>query len=244
MCLRFNPKYDFDSYITGESNLAAYKIVLAIAGSPAKAFNPLYLYGPTGVGKTHLFHCIGNYVAEMHPGTNISFLSCELVTEVLIAELRNSGDNESFANLFQSTDILMIEDIQFLYGKHRAQEVLSYVFKTLIAAGKQIVLSSSCPPHKLPALDFKKIPNPTIIRIKNFDKKTRLSFLKNKVREKQVVICDDLLTSIADKFNCAFELEGIINRIRAITTLKNLPVTPAVVDEAVRPIVKVRRKNQ
>ena len=231
---KLNSKYTFESFVVGQCNLAAFEAARSIVFLPTHKYNPVYIHGPTGVGKTHLLHAAGNYLASLHANMNVALISCELFAGLLVEEIRDRDIN-TFIDLFYAVDFLMVDDLHYLDGKDRTQEEVSYAIKSFIASGKQVLLSSDCPPQALASLGMGSFKKGISVLVKELDFETRLGILKKKVEEKQYTLSDDMLSLIAGKCGGgAFELEGILNRLIAISSMERRPFTLEVINETVR----------
>lgn len=241
-CL-LNPRYTFESFVTGPCNEAAVQVAKEIAKAPAAKYNPVYIYGPTGIGKTHLLHAIANYLVLNQPSINILFATSEVIQESLLEEIRNR-DKYDFINQFKSIDVIFIDDLHYFYQKRRTQEELLYAFKSFIKSYKQLVFTASYPPAMLSELKLKTFEKSKLVAINELHMDTKLAILRNKAKEKQFLLSDDILFVLANKYiNDAFELEGILNRLVAITSLNNAPITPEVLEMACKPILKDRLES-
>lgn len=235
---QFNPKYTFDSYAPGEFNRSAFQNFKSIVESPTRIINPVYMHGPTGVGKTHLLHAVGNYLLNKSKNINIRYKPCDIFTKLMVHEF-TYRDLNSFFEVFHDVDYILVDDVQHLHLLVLTQEVFLEAIKAFVTADKQIILTSNCPPQLLPNLKFTTFSNGAIIQIQELDMNAKLSILRHKVRENRVFISDELLTLIAEK-SCSggFELEGIQTRLIALAALKGVPITSEIITEAINPFVK------
>lgn len=231
----FNPRYTFDKFIIGNSNNFAYAASLAVAEQPAEAYNPLFIYGGVGLGKTHLMHAIGHYIAETKPNLNILYITCETFHNDLL-EAIGQKTQAQFRNRYRNVDVLMIDDIQFLAGKEFAQEEMFHTFNALHGAAKQIVISSDRPPKEIPTLEDRlrtRFEWGLLVDIKPPDLETRYAILKNKADMDHYDVKPDVLMFIAENVRSNIrELEGCLNRVMAYANLKKLPASVELTREA------------
>ena len=227
-----NPKYKFDTFVVGSNNKFAHSACLAVAESPGDAYNPLYIYGGAGLGKTHLMHSIGHFVLEQNPDMKVIYVTSESFTNEVIESIR-SGNAAAMTKLrdkYRTVDVLMIDDIQFIIGKESTQEEFFHTFNVLHAAGKQIVLSSDKPPKEMETLDERfrsRFEWGLIADIQPPDYETRMAILKNKVEMNGYKnISDNILEYIANNvtYNVR-ELEGALNKISVYAELGNVTIT-------------------
>lgn len=240
-----NPKYTFDSFVVGENNSFAHAAALAVSESPGVAYNPLFLYGGVGLGKTHLMHAIGNEILRQNKDFNVLYVTSEKFTNHLIASIKE-GKMESFRNTYRNIDVLLIDDIQFLAGKERNQEEFFHTFNTLHEAGKQIILSSDRPPRDIQPLEDRlrtRFEWGLIADISNPDYETRMAILQKKAQLDGLIIDNDILSNIATKIDTNIrELEGVLNKLVAKSTLKNQPFSIALSEEAIADVVSNKNR--
>jgi len=221
-----NPHYTFATFVVGKGNELAKAACQAVAEKPGLVYNPLFLYGGVGLGKTHLMQAIGNYIFEHNKNKKIIYLPCEKFTNEFIHSV-TSGKINSFKDTYRSVDILLIDDIQFLAGKEGTQEEFFHTFNALHQANKQIVLSSDRPPKAIPALEQRLVSRfewGMIADIASPDLETRLAILEIKCREKKINLNHEVLNYIATSIHSNVrELEGALNKIIAFAQLKNTP---------------------
>jgi len=235
------PDYSFDTFVVGDNNRFAHAAALAVAESPATAYNPLYIYGGVGLGKTHLLHAIGNEVLKNHKDFKILYVTSEKFTNDFINSLKdNNMDN--FRNRYRNIDVLLIDDIQFIAGKDRLQEEFFHTFNTLRESGKQIVLSSDKPPRDIPLLEDRlksRFEWGILADVAMADYEVRLAILRKKADEKHAIIDDDILKNIAAKIDSNIrELEGVFNKIVAQSSLTHTPVTFEMAEKAINDIIR------
>jgi chromosomal replication initiator protein len=223
-----NPRYIFDRFIVGKSNQLAHAACRAVAERPAAAYNPLFLYGGVGLGKTHLLHAIGHDVMRRYPGIKVLYLSSEKFTNDLINAIRDQR-NENFRSMYRSADVLLIDDIQFIAGKESTQEEFFHTFNALHGANKQIVLSSDRPPKAILTLDERlrsRFEWSMVADIQPPDLETRIAILRGKAEALAVPVPMDVIDFIARKVQSNIrELEGALNRIVAYAQLNSAPLT-------------------
>ena len=243
--LTLNPRYTFDTFVVGKSNNFAHAACLAVVEAPGKAYNPLFLYGGVGLGKTHLMHAIGHAVKEANPSARIVYVTSEMFTNVLIEALR-AGKNVEFRQRYRNVDLLMIDDIQFIAGKQAVQEEFFNTFNTLHNAGKQIVISSDRPPKEIKALEERlssRFEWGLVADIQVPDLETRTAILRNRAHNEHVEIDDEIINFIAENIvDNIRKLEGSLNRVVAYARLKRLPVTMALAREAMKEILPEKKE--
>jgi chromosomal replication initiator protein len=222
---QFNPKYTFDSFVMGSSNRFAASAALAVAEAPSRAYNPLYIYGGVGLGKTHLLQAIGHYVQQHFPHLKVKYVSTEQFTNDFINSIGNRDNKriDGFRRQYRTNDILLLDDIQFLSGKEGTQEEFFHTFNTLQQAGKQIVLSSDRPPKDIATLEERlrsRFEMGLITDIQPPELETRVAILKQKIATENLVVPDDVVAFIADRVSSNIrELEGSLIRIVAFSSL-------------------------
>lgn len=229
-----NPRYNFDNFVVGNNNKHAYAASLAVADAPSLAYNPLFIYGGSGLGKTHLMHAIGHYILEHYPEKNVLYVSSEMFTNELIKSLEDNKKTRmrAFKNKYRNLDVLLIDDIQFIEGKEATQEEFFHTFNALYDMNKQIIISSDRAPNKLTKLDDRltsRFQWNLTVDIQPPDFETRVAILKKKAEEENVIIDDEVMeviTLIAEKikFNIR-ELEGAFTRITSFSTIMNEKIT-------------------
>ena len=235
-----NPKYTFDSFVIGDNNRFAAAAALAVAEAPGKAYNPLFLYGGVGLGKTHLMHAIANEILKRNKNLNILYVSAEKFTNHFINAIKDNK-NEMFRNKYRNIDVLLIDDIQFIAGKERIQEEFFHTFNTLHESGRQVIISSDRPPKDIQPLEERlrtRFEWGLIADVSSPDYETRMAILKKKAQLEHIIIEDDILSNIATKIESNIrELEGTLNKLIAMSTLENKPITIALSDKAIADVV-------
>lgn len=230
-------KYTFDNFVVGNSNRFAQAASLAVAEAPAYAYNPLFLYGGVGLGKTHLMHAIGNYIHENNPDSKIAFLSAETFTYELINSIKDNT-NQEFRNKYRNIDLLLVDDIQFIAGKTTTEEEFFHTFNTLHESGKQIVLTSDRPPKEIKTLEERlrsRFEWGLMCEIQPPDYETRIAILKKKAQSDNISVSDEIIEFIAQKIKSNIrELEGVFNRVIAYRGLINKEITIDVAMDALK----------
>ncbi|MFD4482850.1 chromosomal replication initiator protein DnaA [Streptomyces sp. NPDC058471] len=224
---RLNPKYLFDTFVIGASNRFAHAAAVAVAEAPAKAYNPLFIYGESGLGKTHLLHAIGHYARSLYPGTRVRYVSSEEFTNEFINSIRD-GKGDTFRKRYREMDILLVDDIQFLASKESTQEEFFHTFNTLHNANKQIVLSSDRPPKQLVTLEDRlrnRFEWGLITDVQPPELETRIAILRKKAVQEQLNAPPEVLEFIASRISRNIrELEGALIRVTAFASLNRQPV--------------------
>jgi len=236
-----NPKYTFDNFVVGNNNRFAHAAALAVAEAPSSMYNPLFIYGGVGLGKTHLMQAIGNEILKRDSSRKVLYVTSEAFTNELVNAIKDANyKNELFRNKYRNIDILLIDDIQFFAGKNTAQEEFFHTFNTLHQNGKQIILSSDKPPRDIALLEDRlksRFEWGLIADISMPDYEMRLAILRKKTQQEGILIEDDILSLIATKIDSNIrELEGVLNKILAYTSLTHSPITIEVVEKAINDV--------
>ncbi len=235
-----NDKYIFDTFVIGSGNRFAHAASLAVAEAPAKAYNPLFIYGGVGLGKTHLMHAIGHYVLEHNPSAKVVYLSSEKFTNEFINSIRDNKA-ENFRNKYRNVDVLLIDDIQFLAGKEQTQEEFFHTFNTLHEESKQIVISSDRPPKEIPTLEDRlrsRFEWGLITDITPPDLETRIAILRKKAKAEGLDIPNEVMLYIANQIDSNIrELEGALIRVVAYSSLINKDINADLAAEALKNII-------
>lgn len=234
-----NPKYVFDSFVVGNSNRMAHAASLAVAESPAQAYNPLFLYGNSGLGKTHLMHSIGHFILDRNPQAKVLYVPSETFTNELINSIQNNK-NEEFRNKYRNIDVLMIDDIQFISKKEGTQEEFFHTFNALYESNKQIIISSDRPPKEIKTLEDRlrsRFEWGLIADVQPPDYETRIAILKKKAERDNLTVPDDVMAYIAKNIASNIrELEGALTRIVAFATLTNQDISIALAENSLKDI--------
>ncbi|MCR4568721.1 MAG: chromosomal replication initiator protein DnaA [Pseudobutyrivibrio sp.] len=227
-----NPKFTFENFVVGRNNRFAQTAALAVAESPGEFYNPLYIYGGPGLGKTHLMQAIGNYIANQNPNTHILYVTSEEFTNEVIENMRtnnNATAMQRFRDKYRTVDVLMVDDIQFIIGKEATQEEFFHTFNALHAMGKQIVISSDKPPKDMETLDdrFKsRFDMGLMADIGYPDYETRMAILNKKIEEKNFNLEESIRKYIAENIQSNIrEIEGALNKLIAFSRLEKIDIT-------------------
>lgn len=236
-----NTKNTFDTFVIGSGNRFAHAASLAVAEAPAKAYNPLFIYGGVGLGKTHLMHAIGHYVLEHNPSAKVVYLSSEKFTNEFINSIRDNK-TEEFRNKYRKVDVLLIDDIQFLAGKESTQEEFFHTFNTLHEESKQIVISSDRQPKEIPTLEDRlrsRFEWGLITDIAPPDLETRIAILRKKAIADKLTVPNEVMLYIANQIDSNIrELEGALTRVVAYSSLVGETITPDVAARALKSIIQ------
>jgi chromosomal replication initiator protein DnaA len=238
-----NPKYKFDTFVVGNYNKMAHAASLAVAESPGEAYNPLYIYGGAGLGKTHLMHAIGHFILEHNENMKVLYVTSEDFTNEVIKSVRsgNASDINKLREKYRTVDVLMVDDVQFIIGKESTQEEFFNTFNALHSLGKQIVLSSDKPPKQLATLDERLISRfgmGIITDIKVPDYETKMAILMKNAESCDIYISKEIIEYIANNINSNIrELEGAFNKIVAYSKLNNVEMDLPKAEEALRDVI-------
>ena len=235
-----NRRYTFDTFIIGSSNRFAHAAALAISEAPARAYNPLFIWGESGLGKTHLLHAAGNYAQRLFPGMRVKYVSTEEFTNDFINSLRDDR-RVAFKRSYREIDVLLVDDIQFIEGKEGIQEEFFHTFNTLHTANKQIVISSDRPPKQLATLEDRlrtRFEWGLITDVQPPELETRIAILRKKAQMERLDVPDDVLELIASSIERNIrELEGALIRVTAFASLNKTPITAALAEIVLRDLV-------
>ncbi|MBI5206399.1 MAG: chromosomal replication initiator protein DnaA [Candidatus Firestonebacteria bacterium] len=241
-----NPKYKFDSFVVGNSNRFAHAASFAVAESPAKAYNPFFLYGGVGLGKTHLLHAIGHSIKEKNNKIKLMYISTEIFTNEFINAIRDAKDIH-FRNKYRNIDVLLIDDIQFLEGKERTQEEFFHTFNALYDAHKQIVISSDRPPSEIATLEERlksRFGWGLITDIQPPDLETRIAILRKKAEIDNLNIPDEVMLFIANKIKSNIrDLEGSLIRVVAYGAIDKIEITIDVAKEVLKDLINKEKED-
>ena len=243
---RLNPKYSFDNFVIGGSNRFAHAAAVAVAEAPAKAYNPLFIYGESGLGKTHLLHAIGHYAESLYPGIRVRYVSSEEFTNDFINSIANNRASV-FQSRYRDIDILLIDDIQFLQGKESTQEAFFHTFNTLHDHNKQVVITSDLPPKHLTGFEDRmrsRFEWGLITDVQAPDLETRIAILRKKAQSEKIQVGNDILEYMASKVSSNIrELEGTLIRVTAFASLNRTPVDLALVQTVLKDLITLDNDN-
>lgn len=244
---RLNAKYDFDSFVIGQSNRLAHAAALAVAESPALAYNPLFIYGDSGLGKTHLLHAIGHYVQELFPEIRVRYVSSEDFTNDFINSIANN-QGAQFQERYRSVDVLLVDDIQFLEGKAETQEAFFHTFNTLHGHNKQVVITSDVQPKQLRGFEERitsRFEWGLLTDIQAPDLETRIAILRKKAQRENLDVDHSILEFIASKFSSNIrELEGTLIRVTAYANLTRQHIDMALVQNVLKDLISIESDNE
>ena len=239
-----NIKYTFDTFVVGNSNKFAHTAALAVAESPGESYNPLYIYGGPGLGKTHLMHSIGNFILNEHPDMKVLYVTSEEFTNEVIESIRSTNNATSmskFREKYRTVDVLMIDDIQFIIGKESTQEEFFHTFNALHSAGKQIVLTSDKPPKDMEILEARirsRFEWGLMADIGYPDYETRMAILRRKVESEKIHLKDEILNYIAENIKSNIrEIEGALNKLIAYSNLEKTEITMEIAEKELQNII-------
>lgn len=243
----FNPKYTFDTFVVGNSNRFAHAASLAVAEAPAKAYNPLFIYGDVGLGKTHLMQAIAHFILKNNPDYKVVYVSSETFTNELINSIKDDSTVD-FRDKYRNIDILLVDDIQFLAGKERTQEEFFHTFNTLHESNRQLIISSDRPPKEIPTLEERlrsRFEWGLITDIQKPDLETRIAILRKKADIENLTIPNEVVIYIANKIQSNIrELEGALVKVIAYSSLVDREIDVDLAREALKDLVNKKKKEQ
>lgn len=245
-----NPKYTFDTFVIGSNNRFAHAASLAVAESPGKEYNPLFLYGGVGLGKTHLMHSVAHYILQKDPDKKVLYVTSEVFTNELIDSIRNGNNNSmtKFREKYRSIDVLLIDDVQFIIGKESTQEEFFHTFNALHGANKQIVISSDRPPKDMETLEARlqsRFEWGLIADISSPDYETRMAILRKKQEIDGYNIDDEVIRYIANNIKSNIrELEGALNKLVALSNLEKREINISMAEEVLKDMISLNNKRE
>ena len=245
-----NPRYTFDTFVIGSNNRFAHAAALAVAESPGKEYNPLFLYGGVGLGKTHLMHSVAHYILQQNPTKKVLYVTSEVFTNELIDSIRNGNNNSmtAFREKYRNIDVLLIDDVQFIIGKESTQEEFFHTFNALHSANKQIIISSDRPPKDMETLEARlqsRFEWGLIADISSPDYETRMAILRKKEELDGYNIDDEVIRYIATNIKSNIrELEGALNKLVALSNLEKREINISMAEEVLKDIISPNQKRE
>ena len=245
-----NPRYTFDTFVIGSNNRFAHAAALAVAESPGKEYNPLFLYGGVGLGKTHLMHSVAHYILQQDPTKKVLYVTSEVFTNELIDSIRNGNNNSmtAFREKYRNVDVLLIDDVQFVIGKESTQEEFFHTFNALHSANKQIIISSDRPPKDMETLEARlqsRFEWGLIADISSPDYETRMAILRKKEELDGYNIDDEVIRYIATNIKSNIrELEGALNKLVALSNLEKREINISMAEEVLKDIISPNQKRE
>ena len=245
-----NPRYTFDTFVIGSNNRFAHAAALAVAESPGKEYNPLFLYGGVGLGKTHLMHSVAHYILQQDPTKKVLYVTSEVFTNELIDSIRNGNNNSmtAFREKYRNIDVLLIDDVQFIIGKESTQEEFFHTFNALHSANKQIIISSDRPPKEMETLEARlqsRFEWGLIADISSPDYETRMAILRKKEELDGYNIDDEVIRYIATNIKSNIrELEGALNKLVALSNLEKREINISMAEEVLKDIISPHQKRE
>ena len=245
-----NPKYTFDTFVVGSNNNLAHAAALAVAESPGEIYNPLFIYGGVGLGKTHLMHAIAHFILKNNPSAKILYVSSETFTNELIDAIRNKNNitTTEFREKYRNNDVLLIDDIQFIIGKESTQEEFFHTFNTLYESKKQIIISSDKPPKEIETLEERlrsRFEWGLTVDIQSPDYETRMAILRKKEEMEGYNIDNEVIKYIATNIKSNIrELEGALNKLVALSNLEKREINISMAEEVLKDIISPNQKRE
>ena len=239
-----NPNYTFDTFVVGNNNRFAHSASLAVAESPGEAYNPLYIYGGPGLGKTHLMHSIGHFIIDQNPDTKVLYVTSEEFTNEVIESIRNGNSSAmtKFRDKYRTVDVLMIDDIQFIIGKESTQEEFFHTFNCLYEAGKQIVVTSDRPPKEMKRLNDRlcsRLEGGLLADVQPPDLETRTAIIRTKAAQFGMVLSEEVVQYIAENITSNVrQLEGVVKRLTAYRDILDDTITVDSVKRAIKDVIR------
>ena len=249
--MEINPKYTFDSFVVGSSNKFLYSAAKAVAEDPGNNYNPLFIYGGTGLGKTHIMHAIANHIKSINKGANVLYATCEKFTNDLITIIRqgkgSASGTQEFRNRYRNVDVLIIDDVQFLANKEATQEEFFHTFNELYGQDKQIILSSDCHPREIATLSERlktRFEGGLMAQVLSPDIETKIAIIQRKAEERKYIINTEVATYLAENgSNDIRSLEGLLNKVIFASLLHEAPITIGLAMEAIKQSVSSENKE-